>query len=119
MVVTQRLKIDFVLINTDRSEIHVIPQLVDETGKEVANDSRVSVKIGDQKVVDQLLALVKPIVEPIVRGAQTQDQPPSPALPAQDAIVIDGVEVRPALAAVPARPATTKNLFADGTVIVW
>lgn len=119
MNVHQQGKIDFVLVGSDRAEVQVVVQLVDETGRVVANDQRYMVPF-DAKTRDTLLAGVKGTVEQLVKQHQVMDQPMQPAKSAEKAVkAADGTELRPALAAVPEQPQTFKKLIPDGTVIVW
>jgi hypothetical protein len=117
---TRQYKIDFIVLGTSRCDIRVIPQFVDTaSGKLVVNDGQKSIAISDEAMIQSLVDAIRPTIETALASAEELDQPPRPASPAIDAVVIDGKEVRPALAAIPAQPATYKKVIEPGANLSW
>jgi hypothetical protein len=115
MIVTPRATIEKVSFRSGEVEIHVVTHLIDETGRVVGSEAmrmiRAKEPAGDwgNKAIEQLLLEQQEIV-----------QQPAPAMPAVDAVVDAQVyELRPALAAIPARDAVWKKMFPDNTTFAW
>lgn len=114
MNVIQRVKVEKVSYGGGEVEAYITSALIDETGRVVGTEP---IRLVRFKEPDGNWGNKE--VEKALRADVVVDQLPSPPLPATEAVIINGKEVRPALPEVPARPATWKKTFPDNTIFTW
>jgi hypothetical protein len=115
--ITEHLTVDYIVLGRQRGEIHVVPEILKD-GQRLGSGDRRMIPV-HVEVAAVLIDSIKAQLEVLVREHESVDQFAEPALPATDAIVIDGKEVRPALPGVPARQQTMKKTFPPGMEIKW